>query len=189
MQKINGLPQPAHLADVLKKFPKGMQHLLRFHDEILRTPSSLSLGERELLAAWVSSVNACGFCAGIHARIAEMFGQDQNLINSALQDLEHSAIPVAMKPILAFAKKLTLTPAKMTPQDSEAIRAAGWDEQAIFDTVVVTSLFNLMNRIVEGTGVSIESTADIDYGEAHKKRYLSETSYQDFGQDIGIMND
>jgi len=57
-----------------------------------------------------------------------------------------------MKPLLAYAKKLTLTPAKMTAADAKAVLDAGWSERALHDAVLTTSLFNFMNRLVDGHG-------------------------------------
>jgi alkylhydroperoxidase family enzyme len=59
-----------------------------------------------------------------------------------------------MKPLLRYAGKLTLTPAKITPPDAQAVLAAGWDEQALHDAVAVCALFNMMNRLVEGLGIT-----------------------------------
>jgi len=55
-----------------------------------------------------------------------------------------------MKPLLRYVGKLTLTPAKITPEDAQAVLAAGWHEQALHDAVAVCGLFNMMNRMVEG---------------------------------------
>jgi hypothetical protein len=58
-----------------------------------------------------------------------------------------------------YVGKLTLTPAKITPEDAEAVLAAGWQEQALHDAVAVCALFNMMNRLVDGLGI----TAGEDY--------------------------
>ena len=58
-----------------------------------------------------------------------------------------------MKPLLAYVGKLTRTPAMMIQADADRVYAAGWDERALFDAVSICGLFNLMNRIVEGSGI------------------------------------
>ena len=58
-----------------------------------------------------------------------------------------------MKPILRYVRKLTLTPSRIVPSDSEAVFEAGRDEQALFDAISVCALFNFMNRIVDGTEI------------------------------------
>jgi hypothetical protein len=50
-----------------------------------------------------------------------------------------------------------LTPSRMTPQDDEAVFAAGWDERALHDAVSVCALFNFVNRLVEGLGIQADA--------------------------------
>ena len=57
-----------------------------------------------------------------------------------------------LEPILAYAKKLTLTPTRLTQADADAVFAAGWSERALHDAVLTTCLFNFMNRLLEGHG-------------------------------------
>ena len=83
MNSFDSLPDDASLLHVFKRFPKGIDHLLRYHDAILRGSSELSIGERELIAAYVSSLNACDYCAGAHTVIASTYGIDEGLIDLA----------------------------------------------------------------------------------------------------------
>jgi hypothetical protein len=57
-----------------------------------------------------------------------------------------------MRPLLAYARRLTLSPAKMTQADADAVFAAGWSERALHDAVLTTCLFNFMNRRLEEHG-------------------------------------
>ena len=80
-------------------------------------------------------------------------------LSALLADVTTAPVAEPMKPILRYAAKLTVTPAKITPEDAEAVLAAGWEEQALHDAVAVCALFNMMNRLVEGLGI----TAGEDY--------------------------
>jgi alkylhydroperoxidase family enzyme len=68
------------------------------------------------------------------------------------------AAPAAakMRPVLEFARKLTLDPVGLTQADADAVFAAGWGELALYHAVAVTALFNYMNRFVEGLGIELE---------------------------------
>ena len=81
-------------------------------------------------------------------------------------------------------KKLTLAPAGVTEADAAAVYAAGWDERALFHAVSVTGIFNLMNRLVEGTGI----TANAMLREASRKRIEGDldnlTPYADFARTV-----
>jgi alkylhydroperoxidase family enzyme len=60
--------------------------------------------------------------------------------------------------VLRYVGKLTATPAKLTQADADAVFAAGWDEQALYDAVLVCALFNFMNRMVDGLGVKADES-------------------------------
>lgn len=157
---IDGQPG---LDKVFQRFPRAVLPLLEYHDRVLRDWSPLTVGERELIAAYVSGINACTFCHGAHVVAARAFGIDPDLFEGLVADVASSAVDDRLKPILAYVGKLTRTPALMTDADAAAVYAAGWDEQALFDAISVCGLFNLMNRIVEGSGIKsnpLEAGAD-----------------------------
>jgi len=139
--------------DILKLNPAAGKALIEYHEAVLRGPSPLSEGERELIAAYVSGLNACHYCHGVHKVTAEQFGIAPGLLEELLDDPSAAQISPKLKPLLAYAKKLTLTPAKMTQADADAVFAAGWDERALHDAVSVIALFNFMNRMLDGHGI------------------------------------
>lgn len=147
---IEGEPS---LDKVFRRFPHTLPPLLEYHDRLLRDPSPLTVAERELIAAYVSGLNSCTYCHGAHVVAAQAFGIDPGLFDGLMSDLESSAVDAKLKPLLAYVRKLTLTPAMMSEADAAPVYAAGWDEQALFDAVSVCALFNFMNRIIEGSGI------------------------------------
>lgn len=58
--------------------------------------------------------------------------------------------------LLAYAEKLTAAPASVGQRDVDALRAAGWSDRAISDTIQVVAYFNYINRVAEGVGVDLE---------------------------------
>ena len=127
--------------------------LVHYHTAVMRQDSELSVKDRELIAAYVSGLNNCQYCHGVHAVTAQSFGVKEATLNALLKDIDSAPIADRMKPILHYAKQLTEAPAKTTALQAEAIFQAGWSEQALHDAVNVISLFNFMNRLVEGHGV------------------------------------
>lgn len=138
--------------------PEASRLLIAFHTEVLRGPSPLSEGERELIAAFVSGLNACNYCHGVHAATARAFGVDEALLTDLVNDPDCTAADERMRPIFRFLRKLTLTPSKMVRDDAEAVFAAGWDERALHDAITTAALFNFMNRYVEGHGLELDDT-------------------------------
>lgn len=119
----------------------------------------MSIAERELIAAYVSGLNACNYCYGVHQVTAEQFGIDEAALTGLLTDLSTAEVDDRVRPLLSYLGKLTRDPSKVSPVDARAVLAAGWDERALHDAVSVCALFNFMNRFVNGLGI----TADDDY--------------------------
>ena len=147
------LPENPKLRDVFSRFPSSFAPLMEYHDRVLRSDGPLSVGERELIAAYVSSLNACRFCFDGHKVFARAHGIEPQVIEALLNDTESDGIEPRLRPILAYVRKLTLEPAKMVEADAQAVYDAGWTEEALFSAIQTCAVFNLMNRIVEGTGV------------------------------------
>lgn len=55
--------------------------------------------------------------------------------------------------MLDYVAKLTLTPARMTPEDLAALRAAGFDDVGVSQIVMIASYFSYINRIADALGV------------------------------------
>jgi uncharacterized peroxidase-related enzyme len=158
MPFLRSLRKGANLLDLFKAYPQTSEPLVQFHEVLMRGPSPFTEGERELIAAYVSGLNHCRYCHGVHAATAELLGAPKSAILSALDDIDSSPIAEKMKPVLRYARKLTEKPDSITQTDADAVFAVGWGESALYQTVAVTALFNFMNRLVEGTGIELDQS-------------------------------
>jgi uncharacterized peroxidase-related enzyme len=158
MSFLPTLGSDATLLDVFKKFPATAIPLLDYHEVLMRGASPLTVAQRELIAAYVSGLNACQYCRGVHAITASHFGVPADLIETLLEDPSEARVDEELRPLFAFVKKLTLTPTRISEEDAGKVFAAGWNEQALHDAVSVCALFNLMNRMVEGLGIEANSS-------------------------------
>ncbi|MEQ9695331.1 peroxidase-related enzyme [Shimia sp. SDUM112013] len=156
MPQLPSLPQNAHLRDLLARFPKNVEPLMIFVNAVLRSEGALTIAERELIAAYVSGLNACRFCYGSHVIHAENLGVDPNLLENLLNNIETAGISNKMKSLLRYVEKLNSLPNRLVQADLDAVLSHGWSEEAVFEAVEVTGLFNMMNRIVEGGGVTFD---------------------------------
>ena len=154
MTHLDSIPKDGVLLDVFRAFPGAARHLIMYHEVLMRGPSPLSVGERELIAAYVSGLNACSYCHGIHSVTAQAFGVPEQLIKDMVLDLDTASVDERLRPLLRFVRALTKLPTRVVQADIEAIRSAGWGDDAIHDAVAVCALFNFMNRYVEGLGIS-----------------------------------
>jgi uncharacterized peroxidase-related enzyme len=165
----------------------GIRSLVQFRPEtgkplydlaqaLLRGPSSLSPAERELIAAFVSSRNECGFCRNSHAAAARsLYGDEKQVVDEALQSYQQANLSGKMKALLNIAGKVQVTGKSVTPADIDAARTAGADDRDIHDTVLIAATFSMFNRYVDGLA-SFTPTNEAEY-EAMGKR-MGENGYQ-----------
>ena len=188
MARFPSLPETPHLGDVFKSFGRGIWPLTEFHDVVLRGESEWTIAEREMLAAYVSGLNACGFCHDTHKMIAEIHGIPESMLRAMVDDPENSGAPPKLLPVLAYLRKLTLTPSNMVDSDAKAVFSAGVSEQALYDAIVVCALFNCMNRIVEGCGVMTSDANLATSRSRHEATRESEQPYRDFARGLGFTS-
>ncbi|MEP3330411.1 peroxidase-related enzyme [Sedimentitalea sp.] len=181
------LPDNAGLSEVFQAFPDTIKPLLEYHDALLRSDSPLSVAQRELIAAYVSGLNACAFCFGAHVIMARAFGVSPKTIDALLDDPATAPVDPEMRPVLAYVAKLTTTPATMTEADARAVYDAGWSERALFDAIQTCALFNFMNRILEGTGVT-GYPIDPDAITEDDLTARRTGTYGDWGRKIGVLD-
>jgi uncharacterized peroxidase-related enzyme len=177
MTKLRSLPAEPVMRDLYKSQPATCKPLGELTEAAMRGPSPFTQGERELIAAYVSGLNACVYCHTTHVGVAAACGVDPELFKALLGDLDSAPIAEKMKPILRYARKLTQTPARMTEADAAAVYDAGWGDDALYSTVLVTALFNFYNRFVDGVGLALPG----NYVPEAAKR-LSTKGYDVFAQ-------
>lgn len=118
---------------------------------LLRGESTLTRGERELIATHVSWRNDCFFCQTIHGAVAAaQLGHDENLVQTVKTDWIHADIGPKMKALLNIAGKVQLGGKHVTEDDVAAARSEGATDIEIHDTVLIAAVFCMCNRYVDG---------------------------------------
>jgi len=153
MTFFSSLTEDAGFRHIFGFNPAAGRALLALHTAVLRGPSELSAAERELIVAYVSALNACRYCFGVHAETARVLGMPEATMTALVADLDTAPVSERLRPILRYARKLTVAPTTLTQADADAVFAAGWTEKTLHDAVLCTGLFNLMNRVLEGHGI------------------------------------
>ncbi len=156
MAKLPSLPENAHISDLFARFPGSRTAMLQFVQVVMREDGALGIAERELIAAYVSGLNACTFCYGSHQIYAEAFGISEGVLEALLNDLDTALVTDKMRALLGYVRLLNTLPARITQARIDTVLAAGWSEDALFEAVQICGLFNMMNRIIEGSGVRFD---------------------------------
>jgi len=168
----------AHI-DVLKEVP-GIRSLVMFRPEtgvhlyelaqvLLRGPSPISEANRELIATYVSYRNNCLFCMNSHAAAARcLFGDEAQLVDEVLKDMQTAPISNKMKALLNIAGKVQILGKEVKEENILAARNTGADDREIHDTVLIAASFSMFNRYVDGLA-SWTPTDPEEYKEMGKR--------------------
>jgi uncharacterized peroxidase-related enzyme len=152
MSYLRSLKPEAGLLQIFQAFPQAARLLIEYHQVLLRGESPFSAAERELIAAYVSGLNNCKYCRGVHSQTAVALGIRAEVMENVTANAASADVHLRMRPVLAFACKLTLSPGDITAADAELVFAAGWGDRTLHDAVAIWGLYNLMNRLVNGLG-------------------------------------
>ncbi len=134
--------------------------------EAMRGPSAWSVGDRELMAAFVSKVNETQFCIVAHSATSGLWYGDDAKVVATLADLETAPIDEPLRATLRMLGKLTRTH-NIEPDDVCAVLAEGVSRQQIEDALAVCLAFNITDRLAEAFDFSVASPAAMTAGAKH----------------------
>jgi uncharacterized peroxidase-related enzyme len=142
---------PPGIAGLLAYRPETAKPLSELAEVLLRDDNSLSRGERELIAAYMSSLNECRFCEASHSSFAALQLDDgMPLVEATKQDPSTAGISDKVRALLRIAGKVQDSGLSVTTADVTAAKEAGATDVEIHDTVLIAAAFCMYNRYVDG---------------------------------------
>lgn len=133
--------------------PETALPLSQLAEVLLRGDNSLERGERELIAAYVSSLNDCHFCMSSHSAFAALQLPDGwTVVDGTLQDPSSAPVSAKIRSLLAIAGEVQRGGREVTPETVAAARASGASDVEIHDAVLIAAAFCMFNRYVDGLG-------------------------------------
>jgi len=142
---------------------------------LLHEPNSLSPGERELIATYVSSRNNCHFCQSSHAAAAACHLGDEAIVKQVKTDFQSAPISDKLKSLLVIAGKVQQDGKLVTRADADAARKTGATDLEIHDTVLIAAAFSMFNRYVDGLGTWQPDNPEM---YAQMGRHLADEGYK-----------
>src|SRR5499433_878109 len=151
-----------HIA--LNSADPGIRGLLRYRPEtarplselcevLLRGPGTLTRGERELIAAYVSALNDCRYCASSHsACAAAQLPGGMTVVEQVRADPGSAPVSAKLKALLTIAAAVQHSGPAVTAEHVTEARGAGATDVEIHDTVLIAAAFCMFNRYVDGLG-------------------------------------
>jgi uncharacterized peroxidase-related enzyme len=144
-----------------------------FTHEAMRGPSAWSVGDRELMAAYVSTVNESAFCIGAHTATARQAYQDGPKVAAVLADLESAPVEEPLRATLRMLGKLTAE-GKLSAGDMREVLAAGVSPQQVQDALAVCAAFSTTGRLADAFGFEVLSPEGFEAGA----KYLLKRGYR-----------
>ncbi|MGV3559079.1 carboxymuconolactone decarboxylase family protein [Larkinella arboricola] len=147
------IPLPDHLPGITGLLEYRLDTALPIRELtqiLLRGESTLTPGERELIATLVSARNQTRFCTAAHTKAADLLLGEDETARLVKQDYETAPVSEKMKALLAIAARAQNSGKEVTPEAVERAKQAGATDREIHDTVLITGLFCLYNKYVDG---------------------------------------
>lgn len=120
-------------------------------EELLCSDVGISRGEREIIAAYVSKLNDCFYCTTSHAATAKYHcDADEEFVQKAINDPENSDLSPKMKALMAIAKEVQQHGQNVKQHHIDRARNQGSSDLEIHDAVLISALFCMSNRYVDG---------------------------------------
>jgi uncharacterized peroxidase-related enzyme len=133
--------------------PETAKPLNELAEVLLRSDSTLSRGDRELIATFVSSLNDCFFCQNAHGGIAQHYLQcDMAFIDQVKSNFNLTTISAKLKALLSIAESVQRGGKNVTSSQIEKAKSLGATDLEIHDTVLIAAAFCMFNRYVDGLG-------------------------------------
>jgi len=144
-----------------------------FTHEAMRGPSAWSVGDRELMAAYVSAANESAFCIGAHTATASQAYHDRAKVQGVLADLESASVEEPLRATLRMLGKLTAE-GQVSAEDMRDVLSAGVSPRQVEDALAVCAAFNATDRLADAFGFEVLSPEGFEAGA----RYLLKRGYR-----------
>jgi uncharacterized peroxidase-related enzyme len=158
----------------------GIRGLFRFRPEtarplnelvevLLRAPNTLTRGERELIASYVSSLNQCKYCCSSHsAYAAAQLPEGMPLVRQVCTDVSDAPVSPKLRALLDIAAAAAKGGLYVTQELADAARAEGATDTEIHDCVLIAAAFCMFNRYVDGLGTFAPDDPDVYSSRAQR---------------------
>jgi uncharacterized peroxidase-related enzyme len=133
--------------------PAEFRAFMAYHDTLMDKAEGLSKAEREMIVVAVSSRNQCQYCVVAHGAILRIRAKNALISDQIAANWRKADISPKQKAMLEFALKVTDRANEVNDADHEALRAAGFDDEAIWDIAAIAAFFGMSNRLANVTNL------------------------------------
>ena len=128
-----------------------LQAFIDMVDDLMLAESGISKLEREMIAVAVSAINQCHYCLTAHGAAVRQRAKDPVMGELIAHNWRAADLTAKQNAMLAFAEKLTESPAKIDEADRAQLRAVGFNDRDIWDIASTAAFYNMSNRLAAAT--------------------------------------
>jgi len=161
------IPLEDHLPGItgLLEYRKDTAHPIRELTQfLLRGPSTLTEGERELIGTVVSNGNKCRFCTTAHTAAADLLLGETETSKKVKENISTAPVSEKMKALLTIASMVRESGKSVTAEAIAKAKTEGATDIEIHDTILIAALFCLYNRYVDGLATVTPSDPEFYHG-------------------------
>jgi uncharacterized peroxidase-related enzyme len=133
--------------------PDEFRAFFAYHDSLMSRADGLSKAEREMIVVATSAANECTYCVVAHGAILRIHARNPRIADQIATNYRSAEITPRQRLMLDFAVRLATAPQTVEAADLDALRAGGFDDDAIWDIGAITGLFALSNRLAHLAGL------------------------------------
>lgn len=133
--------------------PAEFRAFMAYHDTLMDKAEGVTKAEREMIVVAVSALNQCQYCVVAHGAILRIRAKNPLIADQVAANWRKADITDKQKAMLEFAIKVTLRANEVNDADHEALRAAGFDDEAIWDIAAIAAFFGMSNRLANVTNL------------------------------------
>ncbi len=133
--------------------PDECRAFFDYHDALMLRPSGLSKGEKEMIVVATSGANRCLYCVVAHGAILRIRAKNPRVADQLATNYRKAEITPRQRAMLDFAMKLALDSGAVGDEDIAAVKAHGFDDEAVWDIGAITAFFAMSNRLANLTGM------------------------------------
>ncbi len=127
--------------------PDEFRAFFAYHDALMEKPGGLSKGEREMIVVATSAANNCQYCVVAHGAILRIREKNPLIADQVAVNYRKADITPRQRAMLDYAMKVALHSAEIGQADFDALEAAGFSQDDIWDIGAIAAFFGMSNRL------------------------------------------
>ena len=133
--------------------PDEFRAFFAYHDALMEKDAGLTKAEREMIVVATSGANNCLYCVVAHGAILRIRAKNPRVADQLATNYRKAEITPRQRAMLDFAMKLSLKSGAVGDADIAALKAHGFDDEAVWDIGAITAFFAMSNRLANLTSM------------------------------------